>query len=436
MKPQSKTNTGIKRETSMSAQARPSKTAGEGEVSLSFQDELAATIHGAFEVAVEIAVLEVTKLVGQALGDVRDQMHETLRENKSLKQRLQTTEQELNAARQCVETTRGVSPQGQFSTSPLHNNNLAKTQKQSKDNELNIKSSYSLDEYGYEIVEAEISSERQKDHGSFSEISEDGRVCSQDLHPATRGQSIPHHDLLKEVGEEASSLCMDHKSKMLEEWKPDPLDLQISDSLLPGTSHSLSHPHMVNTDVPQLTAPTASGLPAFSSQFPNNLFQPREAAAPIIPVAPPQIYGVQIRTNPNPTIPHPNPNPTIPHPSHICKLCGQGFHQPSELRRHHTQAHPKRQVFPPGQSPYHCSECDRDFNRLENLKTHLRIHTGERPYTCSVCSMRFRHSGALTRHFRIHTGEKPYVCGQCGKTFRNCGGLRFHQRSHSRQGQC
>uniref|UniRef100_A0A8C7HWA8 Zinc finger protein 37-like n=1 Tax=Oncorhynchus kisutch TaxID=8019 RepID=A0A8C7HWA8_ONCKI len=436
MKPQSKTNTGIKRETSMSAQARTSKTAGEGEVSLSFQDELAATIHGAFEVAVEIAVLEVTKLVGQALGDVRDQMHETLRENKSLKQRLQTTEQELNAARQCVETTRGVSPPGQLSTSPLHNNNLAKTQKQSKDNELNIKSSYSLDEYGYEIVEAEIISERQKDHGSFSEISEDGRVCSQDLHPASRGQSIPHHDLLKEVGEEASSLCMDHKSKMLEEWKPDPLDLQISDALLPGTSHSLSHPHMVNTDVPQLTAPTASALPAFSSQFPNNLFQPREAAAPIIPVAPPQIYGVQIRTNPNPTIPHPNPNPTIPNPSHICKLCGQGFHQPSELRRHHTQAHPKRQVFPPGQSPYHCSECDRDFNRLENLKTHLRIHTGERPYTCSVCSMRFRHSGALTRHFRIHTGEKPYVCGQCGKTFRNCGGLRFHQRSHSRQGQC
>lgn len=29
------------------------------------------------------------------------------------------------------------------------------------------------------------------------------------------------------------------QSKMLEEWKPDPLDLQISDSLLPGTSHSL-----------------------------------------------------------------------------------------------------------------------------------------------------------------------------------------------------
>ncbi|KAK6323036.1 hypothetical protein J4Q44_G00053750 [Coregonus suidteri] len=331
MKPQSKTNTGIKGETSTSAQARPSKTAGEGEVSLSFQDELAATIHGAFEVAVEIAVLEVTKLVGQALGDVRDQMHETLRENKSLKQRLQTAEQELGAARECVGTTRDASPPGQLSTSPFHNDNLAKTQKQSKDNELKIKSSYALDEYGYAIVEAEISSERQNDHGSFSEISEDGRVCSQDLHPASRGQSIPHHDLLKDAREETSSL--DHKasvesishsgleitfgdndpsplhtvsqslgmaqvrvkeengsgsgsssgssfdsvvkedfgpdslslvqSKMLEEWKPDPLD---SDSLLPGTSHSLSHPPMVNTEVPHLTAPI--------SQCPSSLLLP------------------------------------------------------------------------------------------------------------------------------------------------------------------
>ncbi|XP_039525773.1 zinc finger protein 480-like [Pimephales promelas] len=65
----------------------------------------------------------------------------------------------------------------------------------------------------------------------------------------------------------------------------------------------------------------------------------------------------------------------------------------------------KQQLFPPGCSPYHCSMCSRDFNRLENLKTHLRIHTGERPYSCSLCGVRFRHSGALTRHFRIHTGE-------------------------------
>lgn len=133
---------------------------------------------------------------------------------------------------------------------------------------------------------------------------------------------------------------------------------------------------------------------------------------------------------------------------HTCKLCGLNFPLPSLLRRHYGQCQQKPsqsvyvpavggkrtklQLYPPGCSPFRCSECNREFNRLENLKTHLRIHTGERPYKCSVCSTAFRHSGALTRHFRIHTGEKPYVCGLCGKSFRNCGGLKFHQRSHNK----
>ncbi|KAL0970496.1 hypothetical protein UPYG_G00242830 [Umbra pygmaea] len=498
MKPQLKTKLG--KETLLSAQARSSKSTVEGEVSLSFQDELAATIHGAFEVAVEIAVLEVTKLVGQALGDVRDQMHETLRENKSLKQRLETAEQELDVARERV-GPRDVE-QRKTSVSPPQNNvsNTPKAQKQSKDNELKMKCSYSVDEYGFAIVEAEISGETTP-NGSFSEISEDGRVCSQDIHPASRESGpVNEHNTLKGSKEEIPSSRIDDESrednnshisketlfgvndlsplhsavqnleveyvrvkeeipdcgsrsgsgcsfeslvnedlgpdslslvqsKMLEEWKPDPLDLQTPDSPVPGTSHTLSHPSMVRPEVSQLTVTKAGSLPAFSTQFPNNLFHPGETAAPMLPATPQQIYGVQIRSQRA-------PNPALHGSSHVCKLCGLAFQQPSELRRHLSQVHPKRQMFPPGQSPYHCSECGRDFNRLENLKTHLRIHTGERPYTCSVCSMRFRHSGALTRHFRIHTGEKPYVCGQCGKTFRNCGGLRFHQRSHGRQGQC
>ncbi|XP_061625555.1 zinc finger protein 271-like [Phyllopteryx taeniolatus] len=126
-----------------------------------------------------------------------------------------------------------------------------------------------------------------------------------------------------------------------------------------------------------------------------------------------------------------------------CKSCNQSFQLPSELQLHsaHCQQtlqqvsagrkRTKLHLYPPGCSPFHCPVCKREFNRKEDLKTHLRIHTGERPYTCSVCSKCFRHSGALTRHFRIHSGEKPYICGQCGKSFRNGGGLKVHQRSHN-----
>nr|XP_061844119.1 zinc finger protein 32-like isoform X1 [Nerophis lumbriciformis] len=125
---------------------------------------------------------------------------------------------------------------------------------------------------------------------------------------------------------------------------------------------------------------------------------------------------------------------------YTCKPCNRSFQKPSELLLHSNHCQQKTLAsrkranmhrYPPGSSPFHCPECKREFNRRENLMTHLRIHTGERPFTCSVCLKCFRHSGALTRHFRIHTGEKPYICGQCGKSFRNGGGLKFHQRIHN-----
>lgn len=85
---------------------RPSvaKPAG-AEAALSLQEELVAAIQGAFEVAVEIAVQEVTKLVGQTTGDNYEKMR---RENESLKQRLQRAEAMLDSVR--MEDRGGSSP--------------------------------------------------------------------------------------------------------------------------------------------------------------------------------------------------------------------------------------------------------------------------------------------------------------------------------------
>lgn len=80
------------------------KAAG-AEADLSLQEELIAAIHGAFEVAVEIAVREVTKLVGRATGDVYEELR---RENESLKRRLQRAGAMLDSAR--MEERGGSSP--------------------------------------------------------------------------------------------------------------------------------------------------------------------------------------------------------------------------------------------------------------------------------------------------------------------------------------
>ncbi|XP_037616973.1 zinc finger protein 79 [Sebastes umbrosus] len=451
------------------AKKRPKAASAGGDESAAacLQEELSAAIHGAFEVAVEIAVREVTKLVGQATADVCEEMR---RENQSLKQRLQRAEALLEergggggspsppAKKLLNATDRAdhpsiynpkipkpqiskvhISVTGVRGDSPPpagHSRALQPPddqQRQHVEQMCDVKTQHGSD----------AASESDGDDGcavafTKEEVSEGiSRMCvvrverinqpcqqlaAQDRNspplPSTVKQeeedSACYLDSIKV--EDFSPDCMSAvQSKMLEEWKPEALDMQIQDS-----------------------DAALSCTTRLAQEFPN-IFQLAEPAP--IPEAPPQVQEAHVRTSRN--LGHTFAN------LYTCKSCNQTFNLPSLLRRHYGQCQQRLQqygqqpvdgskrtrlqLYPPGCSPFRCTECNREFNRMENLKTHFRIHTGERPYTCAVCSKCFRHSGALTRHFRIHTGEKPYICGQCGKSFTNCGGLKFHQRSHCKQ---
>lgn len=455
----------------MSDNRIPSDTAV-AELTFSFKDELTATIHNAFGVAVEIAVVEITKLVGQVLRDVREQMDEALRDNKSLKFRLQEAENEL-----CV--VRGLQVEPQHSLTNGVNATVQQVHQQL--NSLNVSHSTTTTEKTSSFKDQETSATNRLGfepevkeplhiNESFCEIREDGRVFTQDIKPDVESSSTsdqkddfgrqedavqiqdsgvaevcPRVEVKVEVADHGfnstfspsneEEYCADRlsvaQSKLLEDWRPEPLLMLYNDpdSFVPSTSHSLSDSPNFNPDIPDLDVLSSppEGLP--SAGLPVGFAKPFPPRSTTGASHSPQVHS----------------NETIEVPSrgarHVCKICGEKFFLPEELSRHRSLFHPKdpnknpkHNLFPPGRSPYHCSLCGRDFNRMEHLKIHQRIHTGERPYGCSVCNARFRHSWALTRHFRIHTGEKPYTCSQCGKTFRNCGGLRFHQRSHSMSG--
>lgn len=150
----------------MQTRRSTSALAVSGEVSLSFQDELAATIHRAFEVAVEIAVVEVSKLVSQALGDVRDQMQETLRENTFLKTRLQSAELELDTAKR-----------GRKSRSPA-------TAQEDQEPKCESRSKATADSPAAQEAEKMCRYDKPQDE-SFCEIREDGSVRSRDFGSAS-----------------------------------------------------------------------------------------------------------------------------------------------------------------------------------------------------------------------------------------------------------
>ncbi|CAG5123450.1 unnamed protein product [Candidula unifasciata] len=117
--------------------------------------------------------------------------------------------------------------------------------------------------------------------------------------------------------------------------------------------------------------------------------------------------------------------PSMPHPDHIV---------PSHLRKFLNKSCSPIQLgtttasipVPSEQGVHVRSNCCRTFTAKNNMKRHLRHHTGQRPYKCTSCLQSFFRRDDLKGHMIRHKYTKPFRCSRCQKGYTDRAYIKNH----------
>ena len=73
-----------------------------------------------------------------------------------------------------------------------------------------------------------------------------------------------------------------------------------------------------------------------------------------------------------------------------------------------------------------CKQCDYASYQADNLRRHLKTHSGEKSNKCNQCDFASAWAGHLRRHYKTHSGERTNKCNQCDYASSRADSLRTH----------
>ena len=107
----------------------------------------------------------------------------------------------------------------------------------------------------------------------------------------------------------------------------------------------------------------------------------------------------------------------------ICENCDKVFASSTALTSH-------ERTFHLGVVPYKCEDCEKSFTRSDELRKHQKNHGSK--FLCTYCGSQFNTKSSRLRHEQFsHFDVRKFACSQCGKRFHTPQQVRNHLRTHT-----
>ena len=112
------------------------------------------------------------------------------------------------------------------------------------------------------------------------------------------------------------------------------------------------------------------------------------------------------------------------HNHFTCLVCLATFTSRNNMKRHirlHT-----------GVKPYSCHKCPESFSRNDDFKRHLLKHTFQKPFRCALCKTGYSDRACVKSHMmKEHNSKVYHVCSQCGESYIDVVRFQQHKKLHS-----